>query len=68
MKKINTELAKNILHELSRQPLGKTELEKHTVQKTSITHTVFEGTFSRLVHGNYVEKYIKISSQIRYDC
>jgi predicted transcriptional regulator len=55
MKNLNTELAKIILHELSRQPLGRTELEKHTITKTG-THATFESTFSYLVHGGYVKK------------
>ncbi|MCW3983182.1 MAG: hypothetical protein NWE96_04220 [Candidatus Bathyarchaeota archaeon] len=56
MKNLNTELAKIILHELSRQPLSRTELEKHTIQKGGITHAMFESTFSHLVYGGYVEK------------
>jgi DNA-binding HxlR family transcriptional regulator len=56
MKKLNTELAKIILHELSRQPLGRTELEKCTVQKSGITHAVFESTFKHLSHDDYVKK------------
>jgi len=56
MKKLNTELAKIILYELSRQPLGRTELEKRTVQKSSITHAVFESTFKHLTNEGYVKK------------
>jgi DNA-binding PadR family transcriptional regulator len=55
VKNLNTELAKIILHGLSRQPLSRTELEKHTVQKGG-THASFESTFSHLVYGGYVEK------------
>jgi predicted transcriptional regulator len=55
MKNLNIELAKIILHELSHQPLSRTELEKHTTQKGG-THASFESTFSHLVYGGYVEK------------
>jgi DNA-binding HxlR family transcriptional regulator len=55
MKNLNTELAKVILHELNRQPLSRTELEKHTLQKAG-THATFESTFNHLVYGGYVEK------------
>jgi len=55
MKNLNTELAKIILHELSRQPLSRTELEKRTTAKAG-THAMFESTFSHLVYGCYVEK------------
>ena len=47
--------SKIILHEPSRQPLSRTELEAHGT-KSSITHAVFESTFSHLGHGGYVEK------------
>ncbi|MDR1993099.1 MAG: hypothetical protein LBQ98_06365 [Nitrososphaerota archaeon] len=56
MKKLNTEIAKIILHELSHQPLGRTELEKRTIQKSGITHTVFENTFNCLIPDGYVKK------------
>lgn len=56
MKKLNAELAKIMLHELSRQPLGRTELEKRTIQKSDITHAVFESTFKYLSCGGYVKK------------
>ena len=56
MKNLNTELAKIILHELSQQPLGRTQLEKHTMQKGGTTHATFESTFGHLVYGGYVEK------------
>jgi len=56
MKKLNIELAKIVLHELSRQPLGRTELEKNTVRKSDVTHAVFESTFQYLSHGGYVKK------------
>jgi predicted transcriptional regulator len=55
MKNLNTELAKIILHELSRQPLSRTELAKHTITKGG-TPASFESTFSHLVYGGYVEK------------
>jgi predicted transcriptional regulator len=55
MKKLNTELAKIILHELSRQPLSRTELAKCTIAKDG-TPASFESTFSHLVYGGYVEK------------
>jgi len=56
MKTLNTKLAKIVLHELSRQSLGRTELEKRTVQKSDVTHAVFESTFKHLSSGGYVQK------------
>lgn len=55
MKRLNTDLAKIVLHELSRQPLSRTELEKRTTEKAG-THAMFESTFSHLVYGGYIEK------------
>jgi DNA-binding PadR family transcriptional regulator len=49
------QLAKTVMHELSRQPLCRTELEKRTVRKFG-THATFEGIFSFLVKGGYVQK------------
>ena len=49
------QLAKTVLHELSRQPLCRTELEKRTVRKFG-THATFEGIFTYLVQGGYVQK------------
>jgi predicted transcriptional regulator len=55
MKNLNTELAQTILHELSRQPLSRTELTKRALAKNG-TPASFENTFSYLVHGGYVQK------------
>ena len=55
MKRLNTELAKIVLHELNRQPLSRTGLEKQTTAKAG-THAMFESTFSHLVYGGYIEK------------
>ena len=55
MKRLNTGLTKIVLHELSRQPLSRTELEKRTIQKAG-THAAFESIFSYLVQGGYVKK------------
>jgi DNA-binding PadR family transcriptional regulator len=49
------QLAKATLHELSRQPLCRTELEKRTVRRYG-THATFEGIFHFLVDGGYMEK------------
>ncbi|MCW4006168.1 MAG: hypothetical protein NWF04_06195 [Candidatus Bathyarchaeota archaeon] len=49
------QLAKTVLHELNRQPLCRTELEKRTVRKLG-THATFEGMFRFLVQGGYVQK------------
>jgi len=48
-------LAKTVLAELRRQPLGRTELEKRTVRKCG-THATFEGIFRYLVRNGYVQK------------
>ena len=48
-------LAKTVLHELSRQPLCRTELEMRTVRKTG-THATFEGIFRYLIKGGFVQK------------
>ncbi len=55
MKNLNVDLETIILHELGRQPLGRTELEKQTIAKAG-THATFESTFSHLVHRGYVQK------------
>ncbi len=49
------QLAKTVMHELSRQPLCRTELEKRTVRKYG-THATFEGIFTVLVKGGYIQK------------
>ncbi len=49
------QLAKTMLHELSREPLCRTELEKRTVRKQG-THASFEGMFRFLVQGGYIRK------------
>jgi len=48
-------LAKNVLKELSRQPLCRTDLEKRTVKKLG-THATFEGIFRYLVQNGYIQK------------
>jgi len=48
-------LARTVLHELSRQNLCRTELEKRTVRKVG-THATFEGIFRYLVQNGYVKK------------
>jgi predicted transcriptional regulator len=48
-------LAKTILHELRKSPLGRTEIEKRTVKKRG-THATFEGMFRYLVQNGYVSK------------
>ncbi|MCL5876451.1 MAG: winged helix-turn-helix domain-containing protein [Candidatus Bathyarchaeota archaeon] len=55
MKNLNIELAKIILHELIRQPLNRTELEKRTTRKAG-THATFENAFSYIVREGYVQK------------
>lgn len=55
MKRLNLDLAKIILHELKRQPLCRTELEKRTIRKAG-SHAAFESTFSLLIQDGYVEK------------
>jgi len=49
------DLAKIVLHELNRQPLHRTELEKQTITKAG-THATFEGIFSYLVQDGYIQK------------
>lgn len=48
-------LAKIVLTELKKRPLGRTELEKRTVKQFG-THSAFENMFRYLVQGGYVEK------------
>ncbi len=48
-------LAKIVLTELRRQPLGRSELEQRTVRKSG-THATFEGIFRYLVTNGYVQK------------
>lgn len=48
-------LARTVLKELSRQSLGRTQLEKRTVRKLG-THATFEGIFQYLVQNGYVQK------------
>lgn len=55
MKRLNLDLAKIVLHELKRQPLCRTELEKRTTRIAG-SHAAFESTFSLLVQDGYVEK------------
>ena len=55
MKRLNTDLAKIILHELSHQPLSRTELAKRTITKSG-TPATFESTFGNLVQEGYVQK------------
>ncbi|MEM3760317.1 MAG: hypothetical protein QXZ02_04295 [Candidatus Bathyarchaeia archaeon] len=51
-------LAKAVLRELNKQPLGRTELEKKIVRRLDVhaTHASFEGIFQYLVNGGYVQK------------
>jgi predicted transcriptional regulator len=48
-------LAKTVLKELSYQPLCRTELEQRVVRKAG-THATFDGIFSYLTQGGYVQK------------
>ncbi|MBS7646324.1 hypothetical protein KEJ24_00575 [Candidatus Bathyarchaeota archaeon] len=48
-------LAKIVLAELKKRPLGRTELEKRTIRQFG-THSAFEGIFRWLVQGGYVAK------------
>jgi predicted transcriptional regulator len=48
-------IAKTVLHELNRQPLSRTELERRTTTKAG-THASFESIFRYLVQGDYVQK------------
>jgi len=51
-------LARAVLRELNRQPLGRTNLEKKIVRRHDIhaTHATFEGIFQYLVKSGYVQK------------
>ena len=49
------DLAKTVLHELSRKPLSRTELEARTTKKAG-THASFEGIFRYLVQDCYIQK------------
>jgi DNA-binding PadR family transcriptional regulator len=49
------DLARIVLYELSRQPLGRSELEKRTVTKAG-THAAFESIFRYLIQGGYIKK------------
>jgi hypothetical protein len=49
------DLAKIVLHELNRQPLCRTELEKRTTKRPG-THATFEGIFHYLIQSGYVQK------------
>lgn len=57
MRRLNERLnlAKTVLHELSRQPLCRTALEQRTIRKAG-THASFEGIFRYLLDGGYVQK------------
>jgi len=48
-------LAKIVLTELRKRPLGRTDAEKKTVRKCG-THATFEGIFTYLVQAGYVKK------------
>lgn len=48
-------LAKIVMKELRKGPLGRTELERRTVRKCG-THSTFEGIFHYLVQNGYVQK------------
>lgn len=48
-------LAKIVLHELNRQPLSRTELEKRTITKAG-SHASFESIFRYLIQSGYVQK------------
>ncbi|MEM2119123.1 MAG: winged helix-turn-helix domain-containing protein [Candidatus Bathyarchaeia archaeon] len=49
------QLAKTILHELSKQSLSRTQLEKRATRKVG-THATFENLFAFLVQNGYVKK------------
>jgi predicted transcriptional regulator len=51
----NMDLAKIVLHELKRQPLYRTELEKLTLQKGG-SHAAFESIFRWLIEKGYLHK------------
>jgi predicted transcriptional regulator len=48
-------LAKAILHELSRQPLGRSRLERKTILHCS-SHSKFESLFAYLLESGFIEK------------
>jgi DNA-binding PadR family transcriptional regulator len=48
-------LAKTILHELSKEPLSRTRLDKKVTGKIG-THASFEGMFRYLIHKGCIEK------------
>jgi DNA-binding PadR family transcriptional regulator len=48
-------LAKTILHELSKEPLSRTELDKRVTRKIG-THATFEGMFRYLIQNGRIEK------------
>lgn len=49
------DLAKIVLHELKRQPLYRTELEKRMIQKAG-SHAAFENIFRYLIQNGHVQK------------
>ncbi len=51
----NMDLARIVLHELKRQPLYRTELEKHVIKKAG-SHAAFESIFRYLVQNGHVKK------------
>ncbi len=51
----NLNLAKIVLHELKRQPLYRTELEKRVLQKAG-SHAMFESIFRWLVQNGHIQK------------
>jgi hypothetical protein len=54
-------LAKIVLSELKKRPLGRTELEKRTIRQFG-THSAFEGIFRYLVHARASSLKTKASS------
>jgi|YelNatPaOPRAMG01_1025707.scaffolds.fasta_scaffold16213_7 predicted transcriptional regulator len=52
------QLAKAVLRELDKQPLGRTALEKKIVRRLDVhaTHATFESIFQYLVKSGYVQK------------
>lgn len=51
----NMDLARIVLHELKRQPLHRTELEKRTIAKAG-TPAAFDNIFRYLVNNCHVQK------------
>jgi predicted transcriptional regulator len=49
-------LAKIVLHELKRQPLSRTELEKKTITKAGTSAATFENIFRYLTQDGYIQK------------